>query len=133
MTASEASDRVEAGVSQVFRGVWSAVARIVTRPPTRRRNVPTYVPPKSRIAFHCSLGSMRYSLVMAFATVFTVVNRGRVMKTFVMFVFVLLFAMPCYGQISFGGRSRQPSADPDNPYGGLPDAAAPEALEPANV
>ena len=34
------------------------------------------------------------------------------MKSLVMFLLVLLFSAPCYGQISFGGRShRQPSAD----------------------
>ena len=33
------------------------------------------------------------------------------MKSLVMFLLVLLFAAPCYGQISFGGRSRQSSAD----------------------
>lgn len=34
------------------------------------------------------------------------------MKTFVMFALVLFFAVPCYGQISFGGRSRrQPSSE----------------------
>lgn len=113
VTASEARDRVEAGVSQVFRGVWSAAARIVTRPPTRRRNVPTDVPPKSRIAFHCSLGSMRYSLVMAFATVLTVVNRGRVMKTFVMFVLVLFSASNGFAQ--WGDWSKP--YDINNPYG----------------
>jgi hypothetical protein len=37
---------------------------------------------------------------------------GRVMKSFVMFLVVLLFSAPCYGQIVFGGRSsRQPLAD----------------------
>ena len=31
------------------------------------------------------------------------------------------------------GWGIEPSVDPDNPYGGLPDAPASEALEPANV